>query len=93
MEMVKGGEIVHDDVTIPQITVNQEKFNTVNLQQEIAKGMQQIMEAKGKNEVADTMDTIKKIVEDNSLSQARKGAGRSMHSSRKRQSISLQMKR
>lgn len=64
MEMVKGVEIVHDDVTIPQITVNQEKFNTVNLQQEIAKGMQQIMEAKGKNEVADTMDTIKKIVED-----------------------------
>ncbi len=64
MEMVKGGEIVHDDVTIPKITVNQEKFNTVNLQQEIAKGMQQIMEAKGKNEVADTMDTIKKIVED-----------------------------
>ena len=64
MEMVKGGEIVHDDVTIPQITVNQEKFNTVNLQQEIVKGMQQIMEAKGKNEVADTMDTIKKIVED-----------------------------
>lgn len=64
MEMVKGGEIVHDDVTIPQITVNQEKFNTVNLQKEIAKGMQQIMEAKGKNEVADTMDTIKKIVED-----------------------------
>lgn len=64
MEMVKGGEIVHDNVTIPQITVNQEKFNTVNLQQEIAKGMQQIMEAKGKNEVADTMDTIKKIVED-----------------------------
>lgn len=64
MEMVKGGEIVHDDVTIPQITVNQEKFNTVNLQQEMAKGMQQIIEAKGKNEVADTMDTIKKIVED-----------------------------
>ena len=48
MEMVKGGEIVHDDVTIPQITVNQEKFNTVNLQQEIAKGMQQIMEAKAR---------------------------------------------
>ena len=64
MEMVKGGEIVHDDVTIPQITVNQEKFNTVNLQHEIAKGMQQIMEAKGKNEVADTMDTIKKIVKE-----------------------------
>ena len=48
MEMVKGGEIVHDDVTIPQITVNQEKFNTVNLQQEIAKGMQQIMEPRAR---------------------------------------------
>ena len=64
MEMVKGGEIVHDDVKIPQITVNQEKFNTVNLQEEIAKGMKQIMDAKGKNEVADTMDNIKKIVEE-----------------------------
>lgn len=64
MEMVKGGEIVHDDVKIPQITVNQEKFNTMNLQEEIAKGMKQIMDAKGKNEVADTMDNIKKIVEE-----------------------------
>ena len=64
MEMVKGGEIVHNDVKIPQITVNQEKFNTVNLQEEIAKGMKQIMDAKGKNEVADTMDNIKKIVEE-----------------------------
>lgn len=64
MEMVKGGEIVHDDVKIPQITVNQEKFNTVNLQEEIAKGMKQIMDAKGKNEVSDTMDNIKKMVEE-----------------------------
>ena len=61
-EMVKGGEIAHEPVTIPQITVNQEKFNTVNLQEEIARGMQQIIDAKGKNEVADTMDNIKKIV-------------------------------
>ena len=64
MEMVNGGEIVHDDVKIPQITVNQEKFNTVNLQEEIARGMKQIMEAKGKNEVSDTMDNIKKMVEE-----------------------------
>ena len=63
-EMVKGGEIAHEPVTIPQITVNQEKFNTVNLQEEIARGMQQIIDAKGKNEVADTMDNIKKIVEE-----------------------------
>lgn len=63
-EMVKGGEIVHEPVTIPQITVNQEKFNTVNLQEEIARGMQQIIEAKEKDEVSDTMDSIKKIVEE-----------------------------
>ncbi|WP_455720523.1 tetratricopeptide repeat protein [Agathobacter sp.] len=63
-EMVKGGEIAHEPVTIPQITVNQEKFNTVNLQEEIARGMQQIIEAKEKDEVADTMDSIKKIVEE-----------------------------
>ena len=36
----------------------------MNLQEEIAKGMKQIMDAKGKNEVADTMDNIKKIVEE-----------------------------
>ena len=64
MEMVKGGEIVHDDVTIPQITVNQEKFNTVNLQQEIAKGMQQIMDATEKETVTDTLDNINRMVED-----------------------------
>ena len=63
-EMARAGETVHDPVAIPKVEVNTERFNTVNLQAEIAKGMQQIMEAKGKNEVADTMDTIKKIVED-----------------------------
>ena len=39
-EMTKAGELAHDTVTIPQVEVNQEKFNTVNLQKEIAKGMQ-----------------------------------------------------
>ncbi len=63
-EMVKGGEVVREPITIPQVTINQEKFNTVNLQAEIAKGMQQIIEAKEKDEVADTMDSIKKIVEE-----------------------------
>ncbi len=63
-EMIKAGEFAHDSVEIPQIAVNSEKFNTVNLQEEIAKGMQQIMDATEKNEVADTMDNIKKIVEE-----------------------------
>ena len=63
-EMTKAGELAHDTVTIPQVGVNQEKFNTVNLQKEIAKGMQQIIDAKEKGEVADTMDNIKKIVDE-----------------------------
>ena len=54
-EMTKAGELAHDTVTIPQVEVNQEKFNTVNLQKEIAKGMQQIIDAK---------DNIKKIVDE-----------------------------
>ena len=62
--MTKAGELAHDTVTIPQVEVNQEKFNTVNLQKEIAKGMQQIIDAKEKGEVADTMDNIKKIVDE-----------------------------
>ena len=63
-EMTKAGELAHDTVTIPQVEVNQEKFNTVNLQKEIAKGMQQIIDAKEKGEVADTMYNIKKIVDE-----------------------------
>ncbi len=62
--MVKGGEYVHDPVEIPSVAVNVSKFNTVNLQEEIAKGIQQIMEATEKETVTDTMDNIKKIVEE-----------------------------
>ena len=63
-EMVRAGEYGHDPVVIPQVTLNQSKFNTVNLQEEIAKGMQQIMEATEKETVVGTMDSIKKIVEE-----------------------------
>ena len=63
-EMTKAGEYVHDMVAIPQITLNPSRFNTTNLQEEIAKGMQQIMEATEKETVVGTMDNIKKIVED-----------------------------
>lgn len=63
-EMEKAGETVHPSVVIPKVDVNPEKFNTVNLQEEIAKGMQQIMQATEKETVSDTMDSIKKIVEE-----------------------------
>ncbi len=63
-EMKRAGEYVHDPVEIPQVSLNPERFNTVNLQEEIAKGMQQIIAATEKEMVSDTMDNIKKIVED-----------------------------
>ncbi len=63
-EMERAGETVHAPVMIPKVDVNTEKFNTVNLQEEIAKGMQQIIAATEKETVSDTMDNIKKIVED-----------------------------
>jgi tetratricopeptide (TPR) repeat protein len=64
-EMKRAGEYVHDAVEIPQVSVTPERFNTMNLQEEIAKGMQQIMDATEKETVHDTIDNIKKIVGDN----------------------------
>ncbi len=63
-EMERAGEYAHAPVEIPQVSLNPERFNTVNLQEEIAKGMQQIIDATEKETVSDTMDSIKKIVED-----------------------------
>lgn len=63
-EMQRAGEYVHEQVEIPQVAINTSKFNTVNLQEEIVRGMQQIMEATEKTTVSDTMDNIKKIVEE-----------------------------
>lgn len=63
-EMARAGEYVHDPVVIPQVTLNPSRFNTTNLQKEIAKGMQQIMDATEKETVVGTMDNIKKIVEE-----------------------------
>ena len=63
-EMKKAGEYEHEAVEIPQVNINPERFNTVNLQEEIAKGMQQILDATEKETVSDTMDNIKKMVEE-----------------------------
>ena len=64
MEMGRGGENAKDDVIIPPVEVNTGKFNTVNLQQEIVKGMQQIMSATEQSTVSDTMVNIKRITEE-----------------------------
>lgn len=63
-EELESGEIVSEPVQIPDVTMKSNKFNTVNLQQELAKSMQQIMDATEKETVSDTMENIKKMVED-----------------------------
>lgn len=51
-------------VQIPLVQENVERFNTANLQEELAKSMQQIMDATEKETVDVTMDSIKKLVDD-----------------------------
>ena len=63
-DMLNSGEIVSEVVKIPQVTMNASRFNTVNLQNELAKNMQQLMDATEKEEVNDSMDAIKKMVEE-----------------------------
>ena len=63
-DYLESGEIIKEPVQIKSVTTNAEKFNTVNLQEELARSMQQIMNATEKEEVADTMQGIKKIVEE-----------------------------
>ena len=63
-EMMESGEIIQDTVRIPDLTAESGRFNTLNLQEELVKGMQQIIEADTRETVSDTMDNIKKIVEE-----------------------------
>lgn len=49
-------------VTIPLVQEDVEKYNTTNLQEELAKSMQQIIDATEKEAVDDAMDGIKKMV-------------------------------
>ena len=60
----RGGEVAGDTVVIPDISIDTEKYNTVNLQQELAKSMEQIANATEAETVSDTMDMIKKMVEE-----------------------------
>lgn len=56
--------VIHEMVKSSENTVTASKFNTSNLEEELAKSMQQIMNATEKETVADTMESIKKIVSD-----------------------------
>lgn len=59
-----SGEIVSEPVQIPKVKLSPERFNTQNLQEELQRSMLQIMEATEKGTVDDSMDNIKKLVEE-----------------------------
>lgn len=63
-EYLQSGEIINNTIKIPEVHVSADRFNTQNLQEELARGMQQIMDATEKETVNDTMDSIKKMVEE-----------------------------
>ncbi|MBO5069995.1 MAG: tetratricopeptide repeat protein [Roseburia sp.] len=63
-DALESGEIVHETVQIPKVKLSPERFNTQNLQEELQKSMQQIIEATEKETVDSSMDNIKKLVEE-----------------------------
>ena len=63
-DQLESGEIVSEPVQIKDVKMSAERFNTQNLQEELQKSMQEIMNATEKEAVNDTMDNIKKLVED-----------------------------
>ena len=63
-DLLESGEIVSQAIQIPTVEMPSGRFNTVNLQEELARSMQQIMDATEKEEVEDSLEGIKKIVEE-----------------------------
>ena len=63
-DSLESGEIIPEPVQIKDVKMSAERFNTQNLQEELQRSMQEIMNATEKEAVNDTMDNIKKLVED-----------------------------
>ncbi len=63
-DTLESGEIISEPVQIPDVKLSPERFNTQNLQEELQKSMQQIMAATKQETVTDSMDNIKKLVEE-----------------------------
>ncbi len=63
-EILQSGEIVHETMAIPQVELPAERFNTVNLQAEIKKNIDEIMRATEADAVSENMENIKTLVEE-----------------------------
>ena len=63
-EVLESGEIVTETIKIPEVKLSSERFNTQNLQEALQKSIQQIAEATEKETVEDSMEEIKRLVEE-----------------------------
>ena len=63
-DKLESGEIIPEPVEIPKVKMSPERFNTINLQEQLRESMREILQATEQETVADTMDNIKKMVED-----------------------------
>lgn len=63
-EELLSGEIVPHTVAIPSVELPADKFNTINLQAEIKKNIDEIMKATEAGEVVENMDAINRLVEE-----------------------------
>ncbi len=63
-EILESGEIIPKTIVIPQITVSADKFNTINLQAEIKRNIDEIMNATEAGSVSENVENIKSLVEE-----------------------------
>ena len=59
-----GSEILHHPIQIPEVAIANDRFNTVNLQAEIKKNIEEIMQATEEADVSENMEAIRGLVED-----------------------------
>lgn len=57
-------EILHKPILIPEVEVSADKYNTINLQAEIKKNIEEIMQATESAEIDENLEAIKGLVED-----------------------------
>lgn len=63
-EFLSSGEIVSKNIAIPSVEIQAERFNTINLQAEIKKNIDEIMKATEAGAVNENMENIKTLVEE-----------------------------
>lgn len=59
-----SADLLSHPITIPKVETKPERFNTVNLQAEIKKNIEEIMQATETGEVSENMDAIKDLIGD-----------------------------